>query len=185
MVGAAHHRAANYSPSPARHYRKADGKFAICLICTVEVVTHWAFVSSVFEMFLASFDLHDRHVDGNGEAEETGGSRRCRPPEHRRGVALMDQEERERVLAKIRGDPFGEFTDITPLRIEEGYSLMTMTVGEDMLNFHSLAHEGAVFTLADAASAADNNSYGTKSAALNVNIIYLSAGSGNATAGQG
>lgn len=87
----------------------------------------------------------------------------------------MDREEREGVLAKIRGDPFGKFMGITPLKIEEGYSLMTMTVGENMSNFHGIAHGGAIFTLADAASAAANNSYGIKSAALNVNIIYLSA----------
>lgn len=87
----------------------------------------------------------------------------------------MGREEREGVLAKIRGDPFGKFMGITPLKIEEGYSLMTMTVGENMSNFHGIAHGGAIFTLADAASAAANNSYGIKSAALNVNIIYLSA----------
>lgn len=175
MVDAACHRAANYSPSPARYYRKADGQFAICLFCTVEVVTYRAFVRSVFGTLLASFDLHDRHVHGGVKAKKMGGSRRCRSPEHRRGGALVDQEEREGVLAKIRGDPFGKFMGITPLKIEEGYSLMTMTVGENMLNFHGIAHGGAIFTLADAAFAAANNSYGVKSAAPNVNITYLSA----------
>jgi len=87
----------------------------------------------------------------------------------------MDQEEREGVLAQIRGDPFGKFMGITPLKIEEGYSLMAMTVGEDMLNFHGIAHGGAIFTLADAAFAAASNSYGIKAVALNVNITYLSA----------
>ncbi|MFQ6000559.1 MAG: hotdog fold thioesterase [Anaerolineae bacterium] len=86
----------------------------------------------------------------------------------------MDREEREGVLAKIRGDPFGEFMGITPLKVEEGYSLMAMTVGENMLNFHSIAHGGAIFTLADAAFAAASNSYGIKAVALNVNITYLS-----------
>lgn len=70
MVDAARHRAANYSPSPARYYRKADGKFAICLFCTVEVVTHRAFVRSVFGTLLASFDLHDRHVHGSVKAKK-------------------------------------------------------------------------------------------------------------------
>lgn len=90
-----------------------------------------------------------------------GGSQRCRSPEHGPIGALMGQEEREGVLAKIRGDPFGKFTGITPLKIEEGYSLMTMTVGENMLNFHGIAHGRAVFTLVDAASAAADNSYGS------------------------
>jgi len=87
----------------------------------------------------------------------------------------MDREERERLLAKIRGDPFGKFMGITPLKIEGGYSLMAMTVGEKMLNFHGLAHGGAIFTLADAAFAAASNSYGIKAVALNVNITYQTA----------
>ncbi len=64
---------------------------------------------------------------------------------------------------------------ITLLKIEEGYILMAMTVGENMLNFPGIAHRGAVFTLADAAFAAASNSYGIKAVALNVNITYLSA----------
>jgi len=50
-----------------------------------------------------------------------------------------------------------------------------MTVGENSLNFHDVAHGGPIFALADAAFAAASNSYGVKAVAFNVNITYLSA----------
>jgi len=82
----------------------------------------------------------------------------------------MDQEEREGVLAKIGGDPFGKFMGLTPLKIEEGYSLMAMTVGENVSNFHGIAHGGAIFTLADTAFAAASNSYGIKAVVPSTSI---------------
>ncbi len=61
------------------------------------------------------------------------------------------------------------------LELREGYSKVTLTVAEHMLNFHGIPHGGAIFSLADAAFAAASNSYGQTAVALNVNVSFLAA----------
>lgn len=81
----------------------------------------------------------------------------------------------DKVRQRISQDPFAHFLGIELLELREGYSRLTMTVGEHMLNFHGIPHGGAIFSLADAAFAAAGNSYGQTAVALNVSISYLAA----------
>ena len=81
----------------------------------------------------------------------------------------------DQISQQISQDPFVRFLGIELLELREGYSRVTMTVGEHMLNFHGIPHGGVIFSLADAAFAAAGNSYGQTAVALNVNISFLSA----------
>ncbi|MEM3382823.1 MAG: hydroxyphenylacetyl-CoA thioesterase PaaI [Nitrososphaerales archaeon] len=80
----------------------------------------------------------------------------------------------DKICEKINSDKFSKFMGIQLLELREGYSKMAMTVTENMLNFHNMAHGGAIFALADAAFAAASNSHGQTSVALCMNINYRS-----------
>ena len=79
----------------------------------------------------------------------------------------------------VEKDPFAQLLGINLISLEPGHSVVGMTLRGDMLNFHGVAHGGAVFALADASFALASNSQGAKAVALNVSVTYLSA----ATAG--
>ena len=79
----------------------------------------------------------------------------------------------------VEKDPLAQLLGINLISLEPGHSVVGMTLRGDMLNFHGVAHGGAVFALADAAFALASNSQGAKAVALNVSVTYLSA----ATAG--
>jgi len=81
----------------------------------------------------------------------------------------------ERIVQRISQDPFARFLGIKLLELEPGYSKVSMTVGEQMLNFHGIPHGGVIFSLADAAFAAASNSHGQTAVALNVSISFLAA----------
>jgi acyl-CoA thioesterase len=82
---------------------------------------------------------------------------------------------REQIFQRISQDPFALSLGIELLQLGQGYSKVSMTVGEHMLNFHGIPHGGAIFSLADAAFAAASNSHGQTAVALNVSISYLAA----------
>ena len=82
-----------------------------------------------------------------------------------------------KLIEKIGCDPFARSLGIELVELRTGYSKLSMTVREEMLNFHGIPHGGAVFSLADAAFAAASNSHGTQAVALQMNISYLAAAS--------
>jgi acyl-CoA thioesterase len=75
----------------------------------------------------------------------------------------------------IRKDAFAHWLDATIEIIEPGYSRVSLTVSESMLNFHGMTHGGLVFALGDIAFAAASNSHGQTALALNVAISFLRA----------
>jgi acyl-CoA thioesterase len=81
----------------------------------------------------------------------------------------------DQIAQRIAEDPFARYLGIELLELREGYSKVTLTIGEHMLNFHGIPHGGVIFALADAAFAAASNSYGQVALALNVSISYLAA----------
>ncbi len=58
-------------------------------------------------------------------------------------------------------------------KVEEGRSVVSMTVGHDHLNAAGLCHGGTIFALADVAFALACNSYGVMALALEVSVNYL------------
>lgn len=73
----------------------------------------------------------------------------------------------------IRKDTFAHWLGATIESIEPGFSRVSLTVGESMLNFHGMTHGGLVFALGDIAFAAASNSHGQTALALNVAISFL------------
>ena len=85
----------------------------------------------------------------------------------------MEQDTKQRTMQKLRQDAYADLLGIELVDVEPGYSLVSMTVRDDMLSFHNLPHGGAIFSLADAAFGAAGNSHGVTSVALNMEISYL------------
>lgn len=75
----------------------------------------------------------------------------------------------------LRKDAFANFLGATIESIEPGYSRVSLTVNESMLNFHGMTHGGLVFALGDIAFAAASNSHGQMALAMNVAISFLRA----------
>ncbi|MFQ6014028.1 MAG: hotdog fold thioesterase [Anaerolineae bacterium] len=88
---------------------------------------------------------------------------------------VVDHDTRQQIQQKISQDPFARRMGIELLELDEGYSKVTMSLEEDMINFHGTTHGAAIFALADAAFAAAGNSRGQTCVALTMNITYLSA----------
>ena len=69
-------------------------------------------------------------------------------------------------------DPYANTLGIRVLEVKKGYGKVSLTIREDMLNFHGVAHGGLIASLADVAFAAASNSHNRKALALNLNINY-------------
>ena len=82
--------------------------------------------------------------------------------------------ELDSIRSRICSDKFAGFMGIQLLELKKGYSRLSMTVSDKMMNFHNVAHGAAIFALADAAFAAAGNSHGQKAVALCTNINYCS-----------
>jgi acyl-CoA thioesterase len=77
------------------------------------------------------------------------------------------------IASHIRKDAFANWLGATIEAIEPGYSRVSLTITESMLNFHGMTHGGLVFALGDIAFAAASNSHGQVALALNVAISFL------------
>jgi acyl-CoA thioesterase len=80
------------------------------------------------------------------------------------------QQQIERYIQK---DPFVRHLGARVEIPAPGHSRVTLTIGEEMVNFHGLTHGGVIFALGDMAFAAAANSFGQTAVALNVTINYL------------
>jgi len=87
-------------------------------------------------------------------------------------VSSSERSVIERVLEKVRRDPYANTLGIEVLEIREGYAKASLTVGENMLNFHGVAHGGLIASLVDVAFAAASNSRNRKAVALTLSISY-------------
>lgn len=88
----------------------------------------------------------------------------------------MTLESRMDAIRKhIEKDAFARYLGALVEIPAPGCSRVTLTVTEDMVNFHGITHGGLIFTLGDIAFAAAGNSHGQSAVALNVNICFLKA----------
>lgn len=85
---------------------------------------------------------------------------------------LRNRESLNKILDKVRNDSYANTLGIKVLEIAEGYAKASLTVGENMLNFHGVAHGGLIASLADVAFAAASNSHNRKAVALALSISY-------------
>lgn len=87
-------------------------------------------------------------------------------------MSTQEHEFLERILKKVRGDPYANMLGIRVLEVREGYAKASLAVSEDMLNFHGVAHGGLIASLADVAFGAASNSRNKKAVALTLSISY-------------
>jgi acyl-CoA thioesterase len=87
----------------------------------------------------------------------------------------MTEDRRQKINTHIQDDPFAKLLGATVEIIETGHSRVSLTVTDDMVNFHGITHGGVIFALGDMAFAAASNSNGQAAVALNVAINFLKA----------
>ena len=88
---------------------------------------------------------------------------------------MTDADRQAAIAGHIQTDHFVAYLGAEIEAIEPGYSRVSLTVSEDMQNFHGMTHGGLIFSLGDIAFAAASNSHGQTAVALNVNISFLKA----------
>ena len=88
---------------------------------------------------------------------------------------MIDADRQAAIAGHIQTDRFAAYLGAEIEAIEPGYSRVSLTVSEDMQNFHGMTHGGVLFSLGDIAFAAASNSHGQTAVALNVSISFLKA----------
>ena len=80
----------------------------------------------------------------------------------------------EKIVAEMMAnDSFSQWLGVDVLEVREGYARIKMTVREEMLNGHRVAHGGISFSLADSAFAFASNSHGQKAVSIETSINHI------------
>ena len=87
----------------------------------------------------------------------------------------MNEKRKQKINEYIQCDPFARFLGAKVEVLKPGHSRVTLTVTDNMVNFHGNTHGGVIFALGDMAFAAAGNSHGQAAVALNVGINFLKA----------
>ena len=87
----------------------------------------------------------------------------------------MNEDRKQKINEYIQCDPFARFLGANVEVLKPGHSRVTLTITDDMVNFHGTTHGGVIFALGDMAFAAASNSSGQTAVALNVAINFLKA----------
>jgi acyl-CoA thioesterase len=87
----------------------------------------------------------------------------------------MAEDREQKINAYIQKDPFARFLGAEVEILKPGHSRVSLTITQDMVNFHGATHGGVIFALGDMAFAAASNSRGQTAVALNVGINFLKA----------
>ena len=86
----------------------------------------------------------------------------------------MDEKTRKQKISDhIQQDAFARSLGASVDILRPGHSRVSLTVTEEMTNFHGTTHGGIIFSVGDMAFAAACNSHGRVAVALNVSICYL------------
>ena len=88
---------------------------------------------------------------------------------------MMQNDRQEQIQAYIQQDPFARQLGARVEILAPGHSRVSLTVTDNMANFHGITHGGGIFALGDMAFAAASNSRGQTAVALNVAIHFLKA----------
>ena len=87
----------------------------------------------------------------------------------------MKTDREKKINDYIQRDPFAQKLGAKVEIVKPGQSRVTLTITDDMVNFHGHTHGGVIFSLGDIAFAAAGNSHGQTSVALNVGMSFLKA----------
>jgi len=83
-----------------------------------------------------------------------------------------DEWARACAAAMFSRDRAAQALGVTIEEAREGHSRLTLTIGEEMINGHAIAHGGVVFSLADTAFAYACNSRNVPHVALSATISF-------------
>lgn len=83
---------------------------------------------------------------------------------------------KEAIVERVSKDPYARFLGIEIDRVGEGEAEVSISITENMMNFHGAANGGVLFSLADVAFAIASNSYGQTAVGINVHMNYMRAG---------
>ena len=84
------------------------------------------------------------------------------------------QTKPEKIVSQMMAnDSFSQWLGVEVLEVREGYAQIKMTVREEMLNGHRVAHGGISFSLADSAFAFASNSHGQKAVSIETSINHI------------
>ncbi|MCK5836646.1 MAG: hotdog fold thioesterase [Desulfobacula sp.] len=86
---------------------------------------------------------------------------------------MVDKTREQAIHDHIQKDAFARYLGATVEIIEPGHSRVSLTITDDMTNFHGTTHGGIIFSISDMAFAAACNSHGKVAVALNVSICFL------------
>lgn len=81
----------------------------------------------------------------------------------------------ESLITKMRQDPYACYLGISIEEVKKGYARATMTVTEQMLNFHGSTNGGAIFSLADVVFACASNSHNEVAVGITMTMHYMKA----------
>ena len=87
----------------------------------------------------------------------------------------MKANQTQKINDFIQRDPFARLMGAKVEIVGPGQSRVSLTITDDMVNFHGNTHGGVIFSMGDIAFAAASNSYGQTAVALNVGITFLKA----------
>ena len=90
-------------------------------------------------------------------------------------LPMSPTDRQKRIDAYIQNDPFARSLGARVEILAPGHSRASLTVTEEMTNFHGITHGGVIFALGDMAFAAAGNSYGRVAVAMSVSICFLKA----------
>lgn len=87
----------------------------------------------------------------------------------------MEKNREQKINEYIQQDPYAQSLGAKVEILKPGHSRVTLTINDDMVNFHGITHGGVIFSLGDIAFGAASNSHGQTAVALNVGINFLKA----------
>ena len=86
---------------------------------------------------------------------------------------MDDKNHQQLINEHIQKDMFARHLGAKVTIIKPGHSRVSLTINDNMTNFHGTTHGGVIFSISDMAFAAACNSHGKVAVALNVSICFL------------
>jgi acyl-CoA thioesterase len=87
--------------------------------------------------------------------------------------APMEKKVFDALFKRVDWEPYAQLLGLKLKKVDKGYSLVEMTIGEEMKNILGSTHGGAIFSLIDEAFETASNSHGTIAVALNMNVTFI------------
>ena len=85
----------------------------------------------------------------------------------------MEKKVFDALFKRVDWEPYAQLLGLKLKKVDKGYSLVEMTIREEMKNILGSTHGGAIFSLIDEAFETASNSHGTIAVALNMNVTFI------------